>query len=374
MTVEIRQHTPGKDLKDFLKVPRVILAGDPNWVPPLDLMVADTLSPKKNPFFRHAEVTLFTAWRNGKAVGRISAQVDREHLKRYNDATGLFGFFDTTDDPEVGKALVDAAGNWLKTRGMKAMRGPFSLSINEELGTLIDGFDTPNVLFMPHHRPHQNRIAKAAGLDKAKDLYAFHWRMGDLPARAYRAHAQVREYPEVRLRPIDFKNDIEKLIQIQDDAWRHNWGHISMTTAQAKQFASDLALLIDPRIAVVAEIDGELGAMALAVPNLNEAIADLNGKLFPLGLAKMLWRLKVRNVKSGRLVLLGIKERFRKQKRYGSLAIALCAEVAERGREAGYEWGELSWTLEDNTPVNLLIRAAGGKHYKTYRIYEKGIV
>ena len=147
-----------------------------------------------------------------------------------------------------------------------------------------------------------------------------------------------------------------------------------MTTAQAKQFASDLALLIDPRIAVVAEIDGELGAMALAVPNLNEAIADLNGKLFPLGLAKMLWRLKVRNVKSGRLVLLGIKERFRKQKRYGSLAIALCAEVAERGREAGYEWGELSWTLEDNTPVNLLIRAAGGKHYKTYRIYEKGIV
>lgn len=373
MTIEIRKHAPGKQLKDFLHVPHLILGDDPNWVPPLNLMMADTLTPKKNPFFLHADVALFTAYRNGKPVGRISAQIDREYLKRYDDGTGFFGFFDTIDDEEVAKALVAAAEQWLLERGMQRMVGPMSFSVNEELGTLIDGFNSPNVIYMPHHRPYQDRIALSTGLVKAKDLFAFRWEMGALPKRAQRAHEQVKGYPEVRLRSIDFKRDIGQLIQIQDDAWRHNWGHVSMTQAEADKLVEDLGLLIDPQIAIVAEISGELAGMALAVPNLNEAIADLKGKLLPLGVLKLLWRLKVKRVKSGRLVLLGIKEKFRKQKRYGSLAMAIVAEIAERGRVAGYEWAELSWTLEDNAPVNLLIRAAGGQHYKTYRLYEKPI-
>ena len=373
MSIEIRQHTPGKDLSDFLRVPYEILGEDPNWVPALDLMMRDMLTPAKNPFFQHADVALFTARRDGKLAGRISAEVDREHLKRYQDATGYFGFFDTIDDDRVGQALVAAAKNWLANKGIKRMRGPLSLSINEEVGTLVDGFDSPNVLFMGHHLPYQDRVASAAGLEKAKDLFAFRWEMGSLPKRAQRAHDQIMSYPEVRIREAEFGKEIRELIAIQDDAWRHNWGHVSMTEAEAAQFASDLALLLDKRIALVAEINGELAAICLAVPNLNEVIRDFRGKLLPLGLPKLIWRLKIKRPKSGRLVLLGIKEEYRKQKRYGFLAMALVAEIAERGRKAGYEWGELSWTLEDNTPVNLLIKACGGKHYKTYRVYEADV-
>ena len=370
MPIEIRQHKPGNGLSDFLRVPHLLLGNDPNWVPPLDMMMKDTLTPSKNPFFEHAEAALFTAHRDGKLVGRISAQIDREHLKRYGDETGFFGFFDTIDDEEVGKALVDAAKRWLTERGMKRIRGPLSLSINEEVGTLVDGFDTPNVLFMAHHRPYQDRVAQAAGLSKAKDLFAFRWEMGTLPKRAQRAHEQISSYPEVRLREANISKEIGELIAIQDDAWRHNWGHVSMTQAEVAQYSKDLALLIDKRLALVAEINGELAAICLAVPNLNEAIRDLRGKLVPLGVPKMLYRLKLKGLASGRLVMLGIKEKYRKQKRYGFLAMAMVAEIAERGRQAGYKWGELSWTLEDNTPINLLIKAAGGKHYKTYRVYE----
>lgn len=370
MTIEIQQYAPGKGLSDFLRVPQVTMGDDPNWVPTLDMMAKEQLTPGKNPFFEHADAALFVAKRDGKLVGRISAQVDQEHLRRYDDATGYFGFFDTIDDPEVARRLVDTAKAWLSARGMKRMRGPMSLSVNEEVGLLIDGFDSPNMMFMPHHRPYQGQLAEAAGLEKAKDLFAYRWDMQKLSARAERAHQQIMGYPEVRLREVDLATEIPKLIEIQDDAWRNNWGHVSMTEAEAKQLAKDMAMLIDKRLAIVAEINGELAAMCVALPNLNEAIHDLKGKLLPLGLPKLLWRLKVRGLKTGRLPLLGIKEQYRKQKRYGFLAMAMVAEIAERGRKAGYEWGELSWLLEDNTPVILLVRAAGGRKYKTYRVYE----
>ena len=373
MTIEIRQHKPGSNLKDFLRAPREFMRDDSNYVSPLDMMIRDMLSPKKNPFFEHGEAALFTAHRNGKLVGRISAQIDREHLQRYEDKTGFFGFFDTVEDEDVAKALMQTAEDWLRARGMKRIRGPLSLSINEEVGLLVDGFDSPNVLFMAHHAPYQQRLAETTGLAKVKDLYAFHWEMGSLPRRIRDAHQRVSEYPEVRLREVNFSAEIDELVRIQDDAWKHNWGHVSMTPAEAKQFAKDLALLIDKRIAVVAEINGDLAAMAIAVPNLNEAIRDMRGKLSPANVAKLLWRLKVKGTKSGRLVFLGIKEAYRKQKRYGFLALALVAEIAERGHKAGYEWAELSWTLEDNAAVNTLIKLAGGKLYKTYRLYEKSL-
>jgi hypothetical protein len=256
---------------------------------------------------------------------------------------------------------------------MKRIRGPLSLTINEEVGLLVDGFDTPNVLLMPHHRPYQQKLAEATGLEKVKDVYAFHWKMGALPKRVHDAHKHVAAFPEIHLREINFEAEIDELVRIQDDAWRHNWGHVSMTPAEAKQFAKDLALLIDKRIAIVAEINGDLAAMAIAVPNLNEVIFDMGGKVSATNVAKLLWRLKVRGTKSGRLAMLGIKEEYRKQRRYGFLALALVAEIAERGRKAGYEWAELSWTLEDNAPINMLIKVSGGDLYKTYRIYEKAL-
>ncbi|HSC85655.1 MAG TPA: hypothetical protein VLC09_00210 [Polyangiaceae bacterium] len=370
--IRIHRHTPGQDISDFIAAGRAVFSGDPNWIPPLNLMLKDQLSPK-SPFFQHAEVALFTATRDGQIAGRISAQIDREHLRRYDDGVGFFGFFETIDDVEVGRALLTEASAFLRARGMKTLRGPFSLSVNQEVGLLVDGFDTPPMVMMPHARPHQGRVAEACGLEKAKDLYAWRWNIGpDMPARCLKALRDMRELG-VTFRSAQLDREIDQLVAIQDDAWRNNWGHVSMTPAEAKQLKTELSLIIDPSITVVVELDGEPVGMALAIPNLNEAIADFGGSISPAKIAKLLWRLKVDHPRSARVALLGIKEHVRKQRQYMPLALALIAELNRRGYQRGYQWAELSWTLEDNGPVNAMIRAAGGQIYKTYRIYERSL-
>lgn len=376
MTIEIRQHTPGRDLADFIRVPHIVFGADKVWIPPLDFMVKEQLSPKKNAFFEHAEVALFTAWKDGRLVGRVSAQVDQEHLKRWQDDVGFFGFFDTIDDVEVGRALIAAAEHWVRARGMKRLRGPLSLSINEEVGTLVEGFDTPPMIMMSHHLPHQGVVAEACGLQKAKDLFCWRYDVVDLPPRALKAHVEVAAMPEVRLRTLDPHNldaELRLVLDIQDDAWRDNWGHVSLTATEAKKAVQALKLVVEQELAIVAEIDGEPAAMCIALPNLNEAARDLGGKLLPFGWAKLLYRLKLEKPKTARLCLLGIKKEYRSVKRYGALSLAMVAEIQQRGRRLGVEWGELSWTLEDNAPVNLLIRSMRGQLYKKYRVYEKAV-
>jgi len=376
VTIEIRQHTPGEDLTDFIKVPHRVYADDPNWVAPLDFMIREQLTPGKNPFFEHAQVALFTARKRGELVGRISAQIDHEQLKRWQDGLGFFGFCDTIDDPEVGRALMSSVEHWLRERGMSHVRGPMSLSINEELGTLVEGFDSSPMLMMAHHRPYQGAIIEAAGLEKVKDLFAFRYDVQDLPPRAQKAYQEIGALPEVKLRTVDRKNfdaELKMVLEIQDDAWRHNWGHVSLTEGEIKSAVDTLKLIIEDELAIFAEIDGKPAGMAIALPNLNEAIKGLDGKLVPFGWAKLLWRLKVRRPKTARLVLLGIKAEYRSVRRYGALALALVAEIQRRGRAIGVEWGELSWTLEDNAPVNLLIRSVRGKVYRRYRLYQKAL-
>jgi hypothetical protein len=367
--IEIRQHHPGSDMSDFLEVARVIFREDPCWVPPLNLMLKDQLSPK-SPFFQHADVTFFTARQGGRLVGRISAQIDHEHLKRYQDHTGFFGFFDTIDDEAVARALLARAKDWVATRGMKRIRGPMSLSVNQELGTLVEGFNSPPMIMMPHSRTYQDRVLAACGLDKCKDLLA--WRFDvrpEMPARCIKAYEAMRDLG-VTFRQAHLHREIEELVDIQDDAWRHNWGHVSMTPAEAKQLRNELKLIVDPAVTIVIEVEGKVAGMALSVPNLNEVIEDFGGTLGPAKIAKLLWRLKVARPKSARVAMLGIREGIRKQKKYMPLALALITELNRRGWERGYQWSELSWTLEDNGPVNTLIKTAGGKLYKRYRIYE----
>lgn len=374
MSVEIRKHEMGKDVSDFIRAAHVVHAGDPCFVPPLDFMIREQLSPKKNPFFEHAEGVLFTAWKDGKLAGRVSAQIDQEHLKRYNDLTGFFGFFDTIEDVGVAQALIEAAEGWLREQGMKRMRGPLSLSINEEVGLLVEGFDTPPMVMMSHSRPYQGSLAEACGLQKATDVLAWRYTVGDVPPRAQAAYDQIAEMPEVKIRTIDRKNianELKWVLEIQDDAWRDNWGHVSLTENEAKYAVDSLKLLLDFRLGIIAEIDGKPAGMCIALPNLNEAIADLGGSLLPFGWAKALYRLKGSGTKTARLALLGIKKEYRGVKRYGALSLALITQMAKNGREAGYEWGELSWTLEDNVAVNLQIKVFRGEKYKRYRIYEK---
>jgi hypothetical protein len=376
MSVEIRKHEPGKDVADFIRAAHVVFEGDPQWIAPLDFMVKEQLHPKKNPFWKHGQGVLFTAWRDGKLVGRTSAQIDHEHLKRYNDATGFFGFFDTVQDAEVAQALITAAEDWLREQGMKRMRGPLSLCINEEVGLLVDGFDTPPMLMSPHSRAYQGGLAEACGLQKVMDVLGWRYTVGEVPPRAQAAYDQITALPEVKIRQVDKKNlaqELKTVIEIQDDAWRENWGHVSLTPEEAKYVVSSLSLLIDYRLGIIAEIDGKPAGMCIALPNLNEVIDGLDGKLLPLGWAKAIYRLKVKGPKTARLFLLGIKSEFRGVKRYGALSLALIAEMARKGKEAGYEWGELGWTLEDNVAVNLQIKVFRGEKYKRFRIYEKAL-
>jgi hypothetical protein len=375
MPVEIRETPIGGKATDFLNVVDYVYRGDPNYVRPLDMEMKDRLS-LKNPFFEHAEGVMFTAYRNGWCVGRVTAQIDREHLARYQDATGFFGFLDTIEDEEVAKALLAAAESWLRQKGMKKVRGPLSLSINEEMGCLVDGFDMPPMLLMPHHRPYQGGLIEKAGFTKIKDAYAWRYMIGDIPERARRVSEEVEKMPEVTLRHVDMKNldaDLRVIMDVFNDAWSDNWAFVPFTERELSKMAADMKLFAIPELAYIAEVDGEPAAVALALPNLNELIRDMGGKLGALGLPKLLWRLKVMGPHTARLLILGIRRKLRNQRKYAGLSIHLYAKLNASGKRLGLSWGELSWTLEDNAPVNTAIKMMGGKIYKTYRVYEKDL-
>jgi hypothetical protein len=380
MEIEIREHIPGENVDDFVQAGREVFKHDPTWVAPLDFEFRQRLSPRSNPLFKRADVGLFTARRNGRIVGRCSATVDREYLRIHQNDTGFFGFLDTTHDEQVVRALLDTASAWLRARGMKRMFGPISLYFNDEVGCLIDGFEYPPNLMMAHSRRYQSQLIEAYGCEKEKDLFC--WRYdGTLPfsKRTLKAWEQVQALPDVKLRSIDIKHldtEMAIIMDIYNDAWAGKWGMVPALPDETKKVVEDMKLIIDPDIAFIADINGEAAGMCIMLPNLNEALAGLDGKLFnyglPVGAARLLWRLKVRHPESTRLMFLGIRKDIRQNvKRYGGLSAAMYVEVAKRGVAKGYKWGELSWTREDDAPVNLGIRSMGAHVYKTYRVYKK---
>ena len=372
VSVEVRELSQGGKLQDFLGVVDYIYRDDPHYVRPLDLEVKSRLS-RSNPFFEHAEAAFFVAYRNGWCVGRCSAQIDHEHLQRHRDDAGFFGFFDTDNDPEVAKALLDAASRWLSDRGMKKIRGPFSLNINDETGCLVEGFDTPPMVMMPHHNAYQGGLIEAAGFAKHKDLYAWRYSTGEVPTRVQKAHDDIEAMPEVYSRHVDTKEierDVRLVMDVYNDAWNENWSFVPLTENELSKMAKDFKLILDPSITQIAYVRGEPAAVAVALPNFNEAIGDLHGRLFPLGAAKLYYRVKVRGISSARLIILGIRKKFRADRKYAGLSLYLYHKLNASGRQSGYRWGELGWTAEDNGPVNAGIRLMGGKIYKRYRVYE----
>jgi hypothetical protein len=376
MAIEVREHTPGKDIGDFIRAGFVVFKGDPAWVPPLDMIFREKLTPKKDPFYEHAEVALFTAWKDGELVGRMSASIDRAWLAEHHDDTGHFGYFDTIDDEEVARALFERAEAWLKERGMKRVNGPMSFSATQEIGVLVEGFEYPPSVEMGHSRSYQGALAEKCGYVKEKDLWS--WRYDDgvnFNARTLRAWESIRALPEVKLRSVDIgrlREELGVIMEIYNETWAGKWGFVPTSEKELDKVAKDMSLVLDPAIAFIAEVDGKPAGMCIMVPNLNEVIADLGGSLFPFGWIKLLWRAKVKRPKSTRLILLGVRQEVRKNiKRYGALSAAMMVEVAKRGTERGYTSSELSWTREDDAPINLGIRSMGAKVYKKYRVYEK---
>lgn len=361
------------DLDDFIEVPNVVLRSDPAWVPPLHLERRMSLSPKTNPYFEHAKWQAWVARRNGKLVGRISAQVDQLHLERYADATGFFGMLDAEDDPETFAALLDTAEQWLREQGMQRVRGPFSLSINEETGLLVDGFDTPPVFMMGHARPYYGERVEQHGYRKAVDTFAY-MVAPDFEAPAAMRRLAQRYSTRLRVRPINtkrFDQELEVLRDIFNDAWAGNWGFLPYTEAEFRELGKNLRLLISPELIQVAEIDGEPVAFIVGLPNINEAVRDLRGRLLPFGWLKLLWRIKVRFPQTARVPLMGVRRKFHETRLGAAIAFALIDTVRSALHRRGVREVEMSWVLEGNTGMRDLAEAFGGRAYKRYRVYER---
>lgn len=364
------------ELARFIQLPMRLNASDPAWIAPLISERQAALTPKSNPFFDHAEVQMWIASRDGRDVGRISAQIDALSPTDPQAPAGNFGMIAAEDDAEVFAKLLETAEAWLKARGCVSAVGPFNLSINEEVGLLVDGFDTPPMVMMGHDPPYAGPQIEAQGYVKAKDIYAYLSKMSDDMPEAVLRRVRRGAAPGVTLRMLDMKRydaEVAALTDILNDAWSGNWGFTPTTEAETRQLAKALRAVIDHRMVWFAEIDGETAGFVAALPNLNEAIADLDGKLAPFGWAKLLWRLKVRRVKSIRVPLMGVKRKFAGTLRGQLLPFQLIDAAGGEARKLGYEQCEMSWILEDNLAMRNICERAGGRVYKTYRIYEKAL-
>lgn len=361
------------ELGKFLKVPNAVLGSDPNWISPLLLERRLHLGAKTNPWFQHARWKGWVAYRGDQPVGRISAQIDYLYLERYEDATGFFGMLDAEDNPETFAALIDAAEQWLRSEGIKRVRGPLNLSINDEVGLLVDGFDTPPVFMMGHARPYYGEHIESAGYAKAKDVLAY-MVPPDFPAPKVMSRLLRSSKQTVRVRPLDnarFDEDLAVLREIFNDAWADNWGFVPFTEAEFKDLGHSLKLLIAPELIQIAEVDGKPAAFVAALPNVNEVIKDFNGKLFPFNWIKLLWGLKKRFPKSARVPLMGVRRSFHNTPLGPGLAFLVIDAVRHHLTARGVEQVEMSWILEDNEGMRNIAETIGGRDYKRYRVYEK---
>ncbi len=375
MSIQVAPVRSKAEREAFLRLPWSLYKDHAAWSPNLLMLQRDVIDEKKNPFFEHGEAELFLATRDGTPVGRISASIDHNHNQHHDESTGFFGFFESQDDNEVAAALLDAAQTWLRERNMNLARGPFSFSLNEEAGLQIEGFDEPAMISMPQALPYYAGLVEAQGYTKAMDLLAYRWDINTTPDRIAETVAKTRAVPGLTLRTIrmlKLRSEVDILLDIYNETWSENWGYVPVTKSEASKLVSDLRLIADKRIVVIAEMNGEPAGMVVGLPNLYEATRDFNGFIDPWKALKLIWRLKVRGTKSGRLMLFGVKKKFRTRALHG-LSFLLLDEMANAARKGGYEWCEESWVLENNARLNALMPYWGAYVYKRFRIYEKAL-
>lgn len=366
------------DLKEFIRLPKRLYAGHKGYTPNLDVERREAFTPGKNPLFHHVEVRFFLARRAGKVVGRITAQVDNAHLERYADATGHFGCLAAEDDPAIFAALFAAAETWLREKGMKRVTGPFSLSVNEEVGLLIHGFEARPMLMVPYDPPYAGGQVEANGYAKEKDVFSYDYDVQNAPETiGAKLMARAGMAGRVKVRSANMKMfdaEVRTLVDIFNDAWSDNWGFVPFTQAEIDHASKAFGPVIVPELAVFVEVDDEAVAFIVALTNLNEATVDFDGKLGPWKLAKLLMRMKILGVGSTRVPLMGVRKKYRNHPLMGAgLAMMAIDQLRQNGKRLGKTTAELGWILEDNKATNNIIRSVGGIHYKTHRIYEKAL-
>lgn len=368
--VEVIPVRNGRALRQFLDFPYSLYANDPYWVPPLRIAQKELFDKHSHPFHKHAEVECFLARSGGRIAGRIAAILDRNYMRFQEEDTGFFGFFEAERSQPVADALLSAARTWLKDRGARVIRGPMSPSTNYECGLLVDGFDSSPFLMMPHNPSYYGELLEGAGLKKAKDLYAHI----TSPEKAEGLMDRFRRFEErsaagnrVHIRPIRldaFAEDVALAWEVYNASWSRNWGFVPMTRDEFFFMAKDMKSILVPDFILFGEVEGKVVGFALGLPDINRALKHAGGRLFPLGLLKILYH--KRSIRSLRILALGVVEQYRT----AGVAARFYMELFRRAKALGYHDCEMSWVLEDNTLMNRSIEALGGKRYKTYRIYE----
>jgi len=372
--LRVRTAREQTDVHRFIDLPYRLHARDPLWVPPLRRDVALLLSREKNPFFEHAEAEYFLAERDGEVVGRIAAISNRLHNETHGDRVGFFGFFECVDDQSVADALFATAADWCRGKGHDVLRGPASFSVNDECGLLVDGFDTPPTIMMPHNPRYYVSLLERAGFVKAKDLLVYegggYGRYKPVPERLARGTELIRQRMGITLRPLDMKRfdaEVELIKELYNAAWEKNWGFVPMTDREIDHLAEQFKPVVVPELVPIAEKDGKVIGFGLALPDLNVVFQkNRSGRMFPM-IVKLLWALKTRKIMRSRILLLGILPEYRGR----GVDAMLYHWIWTKAGERGIYWGEAGWILEDNPAMKSGLEKMTFKVYKTYRLYDR---
>jgi len=369
--LEIRPVASKRELNTFIKLPWRLYRNEPNWVPPLLFDRKRFFDRNRNPFFTHAEVEFFLAWRDEEPVGRITAHIDRHFNEFQHHDWGMFGFFECENDHQAANALLSAAEEWLRARGRDRMVGPMDFTTNDECGVLVDGYDLlPTVLTNWHH-PYYPRLIEGAGLTKAMDLYMWTLEVAERSSVSpviWRAAADVERKYGITVRPMrkkDMEAEIGRFLEVYNAAWERNWGFTPLTEEEVRHYAKDLKPVLDENWAFIAEKDGEPVAAALTLPDYNQVLIHLNGRLLPFGWAKALYyKGKIDRV---RVFALGVKPEYQ-HTGIGAKLYEMHYDAAERTNQ---KKGETGWILETNKSMNRAMERMGGRIVRTYRVFEK---
>ncbi|MGZ3710348.1 MAG: N-acetyltransferase [Bdellovibrionota bacterium] len=365
-----------KERKRFIELAWTINKKDPAWIPPLRLTVEDALDTKKNPFYKHAKIQLWNAYRDGEHVGRIAAIVDDRHNEFHKEKTGFWGFFESVNDNEVATALFNKASGWLKQQGMKVARGPANPSLNHECGLVINAFNEAPFVMMTHNPAYYIDLVEKQGYLKSKDLYAFKMTPDDFDPRVVRIAEKVKARGKMEIRPINmkrFKEEVQLIREIYNSAWEKNWGFVPMDDEEFKHMAKSLKDIIWPNFCQLGFINGKAIGFALSLPDINQVLKDIpNGKLLPFGIFKLLSGMKpaAKKIRGVRVITLGVIPEYRTS----GLASVFYSEAAQEAKRLGLGDCEMSWILEDNRDMVAAIQAFSGEPpYKTFRLYDKSL-